>query len=83
VSTVLGDETVLLDTKREMYLSLNPVGARIWALLSDRRTCAEIIQVIRDEYELPSDTSIEQVEHDVSALLAQLQERELLIRVPQ
>ena len=51
VFRLLGDEAVLLNLRTEQYLGLNPVGARMWTVLTGAESvsaaCAELLQEYR------------------------------------
>jgi hypothetical protein len=64
----VGDETVMLDLAKGAYFGLDPVGARMWQLLAEGRTLAEVCDVILAEYETSRDT----VERDLLALVDDL-----------
>ncbi len=68
LSQEISGETVLLDLQGESYFGLNEVGTRIWQLLQSEKTIAETLTTLSDEY----DVSQEQLEADVSELLAKL-----------
>ena len=51
VSCEVGEETVILSMVDGTYFGLDPIAARIWALLQERRTVAAIRDVLLDEYE--------------------------------
>ena len=74
LSTRLGDEVVILGLRDSVYYGLTDVGARIWELLQTRRTLAEIVGVMVEEY----DVTAEQAEADLNRLLADLQARGLV-----
>jgi hypothetical protein len=46
----VGDGAVLLDTSTEIYYSLNNVGARICALLSEHETLESLCATLASEY---------------------------------
>lgn len=73
----VGDDAVILDLASGTYFGLDPVGARIWALMGEGKTLNEICDSIEQEYEVERPT----IEADVLALTAQLQ-AEGLISVP-
>jgi Coenzyme PQQ synthesis protein D (PqqD) len=70
----VGEETVLLDLESGTYFGLNPVGARIWQIMGEGKTFAEISDVILDEY----DVTRERIEADLVALADQLAEQKLI-----
>ncbi len=61
----VGGEAVILDLDSGTYFGLDPVGTRIWALLSEGKTVGETCQILLDEYEVES----VRLEQDVSSLL--------------
>jgi hypothetical protein len=71
----VGDEVVILDLASGTYFGLDPVGARIWALMGEGRTLAEICATMLEEYEVER----EQLEADVLRLAAELLERGLVV----
>lgn len=74
LSQEVNGETVLLDLQGESYFGLNEVGTRIWQLLKSGQTVAEAMSTLLEEY----DVSRQQLETDVSDLLAKLIEAELV-----
>ena len=74
MARTVGDETVILDLASGTYFGLDPVGARIWALMGGGATLAEICATMLEEYEVER----EQLEADVLRLAAELAERRLV-----
>ena len=70
----VGDETVILDLASGTYFGLDPVGARIWQLIGEGRTLAEICATMLEEYEVGR----AQLETDVLRLTGELLERGLV-----
>ena len=70
----VGEELVILELSRGMYFGLDPVGARIWQLLSEGRSFEEICNAMVAEYEVPADI----LAQDVTRLLATLSEKGLI-----
>ena len=70
----LGEETVILDLESGTYFGLDPVGARIWQLMKEGKSLAEICDVMLDEYEV----SREKLERDALALAQDLEARSLI-----
>jgi hypothetical protein len=68
VSCDLAGEQVILELKSGTYYGLQDVGYRIWQLLEDQRSLAEICGVLVREY----DVSPEQCRQEVSAFLDEL-----------
>lgn len=70
----VGEETVILDLNSGTYFGLDPVGARIWTLLSEGKTAGEVCAVLLDEYEVEA----ERLQQDMSKLLDELVGRGLV-----
>jgi len=68
VSCDLGEEAAILNMKNSVYYGLDPVGARIWQLLQQPRSIAEIRDVIASEY----DVSADRAESDLRELIGKL-----------
>ena len=71
----VGEEVVILDLASGTYFGLDPVGARIWALMGEGVTLAEICATMLEEYEVER----EQLEADVLRLTTELAERGLIV----
>lgn len=71
----VGDETVILDLASGTYFGLDPVGARIWQLIGEGKTLAEICATMLEEYEVGR----EHLETDILRLTGQLLERGLVV----
>ena len=70
----VGEETVILDLASGTYFGLDPVGARIWQLLSEGKTQAEVCESMLGEYEV----SQEEIERDLSNVLDAVVEKGLI-----
>jgi hypothetical protein len=70
----VGAETVILDLASGTYFGLDPVGARIWQLMGEGKTLAEICEVMLAEYEV----SRESIERDVLKLAEDLCAKQLI-----
>ncbi|MBK8640060.1 MAG: PqqD family protein [Chromatiaceae bacterium] len=68
MARTVGDETVILDLASGTYFGLDPVGARIWELMGEGKTLAEIRDLMLDEY----DVSREELERDTLKLAQEL-----------
>lgn len=64
----VGGEAVLLDMTSEQYFGLNPVGARIWALLPECPTLGDVHARLCSEY----DADPAQIESDLLTLAQSL-----------
>jgi hypothetical protein len=70
----VGEETVILDLDRGAYFGLDPVGARIWQLLTEGKTLAEVCATMLVEY----DVSSEDLGRDVLSLVEELRAKQLI-----
>ncbi len=52
VSCPLGDEAAILNMKNSVYYGMNAVGSRIWTLLKQPCTVADVRDALIDEYEV-------------------------------
>jgi hypothetical protein len=68
VSCDLGGEAAILNLKNSVYYGLDPVGARIWAMLQQPRSIGEL----RDAILLEFDVTPERCESDLFVLLEKL-----------
>ena len=64
----LAGELAILDSKTGIYYGLDPVGARIWSLILEYKTVAEIRAILLEEYEVDPP----QLEGDMAHLLGDL-----------
>lgn len=64
----VGDETVLLHLASGSYYGLDPVGARVWQLLSDGRTPQQACEQLLQEFEVTADV----LEVDLQRLIGEL-----------
>jgi hypothetical protein len=72
------DGLVLLDVDRGVVLAANAVGARIWQLIELRHTSTDIADRIASDYGVPAPRAAA----DVSAFIASLLARELVVEEP-
>ena len=70
----VGDETVILDLASGTYFGLDPVGARIWQLMTEGKTLAEVCAAMLEEYEVTR----EEIERDVLKLTEELGAKQLI-----
>ena len=68
VTSDLAGEVAILNVKSGAYYGLDPVGARIWSLVQEPRSVADIQNAIISEY----DVGPEQCARDLSSLLEKL-----------
>ena len=55
ISSELNDEVVILNLSSGVYYGLNEVGTRIWELIQQPRSFAELQSVLVDEYDVSPD----------------------------
>ena len=70
----VGEETVILDLASGTYFGLDPVGARIWQLMTEGKTLAEVCATMLAEYEVTR----EDIERDVLRLAEELHAKQLI-----
>ena len=70
----VGDETVILNLASGAYYGLDPVGARMWELMSAGHSLAEIRDRLLEEYEVEAD----RFEQDLLELVADLRSQGLI-----
>lgn len=75
VSSVLDDETVILNVKTGKYFNLKEVGKRIWELIEKPTPIATIVQEIFSEYEV----DLEKCQGDTLNLVTSLHEAGLVV----
>jgi hypothetical protein len=73
------DGAVLLDIQQGICFSLNPVGAKIWALMKERKSTDDIIASLTKDFDAPE----EQIRSDVVDFAALLKENGLLLSAKQ
>jgi hypothetical protein len=73
-SCTVDEEAVILHLDKGVYYGLNPIGARIWELIREPKTVAEIRNIILEEY----DVTPERCDADLQGLLAKLAENDLI-----
>jgi hypothetical protein len=74
MTRTVGDEVVILDLASGTYFGLDPVGARVWELMTDGLSLGEICTQMLAEYEVAR----EDLERDVLSLAAELLEQHLI-----
>ena len=70
----VGDESVLLHLKTETYLGLDPVGTRMWTLLTQSDSIEDAYQTLLREYDVESG----QLRRDLEDFVAKLVENDLV-----
>ena len=69
-ASISGDGLILLDVDGGMVLSSNAVGARIWQLIERQHTTGEIARQLADDYVVPLDRALGDVQTFVADLMA-------------
>jgi hypothetical protein len=70
----LDGQTVILDLSSGKYFGLNEVGTRIWTLIGEGRSVADIVRILALEFEADAST----IERDARDLLDALKARNLI-----
>jgi hypothetical protein len=72
---VVGDESVLLHLKNEAYLGLDPVGTRMWTLLTESESVEDAYEKLLAEYEVDGP----QLRRDIEDFINKLVEHDLIL----
>lgn len=75
---VLDDEAIMINLAKGIYYSLDGVGGRIWELLEEGRSAAEMADAIALEF----DVTAERARADVDRILGELQAEDALRTAP-
>ncbi len=78
LSRTVGTETILLNLQTSTYHSLNSVGGRFWALISEGEDFEQAVSTLHAEYEVEP----AQLEADLRELCAELESLSLLKAAP-
>ena len=71
---MVSDEAILVNLKTEVYLGLNPVGARMWSALTDAPSIDAAYRTLLAEYEVEP----ARLRADLEELLGQLLGQKLI-----
>lgn len=78
LSSMIDDEVVLMSIKEGYYFSLEPVGSRIWNLLSEHpATVEELIYRLMIEYDIDRDTCLK----DVQVFIDEMTSKNLILKL--
>ena len=70
LSSRIDEEVVLMSMEAESYFGLDPIGSRIWELLSQQPSTAnELVVMLMKEYEILEDTCRTQVRQFIEDML--------------
>lgn len=75
ISTTTGDELVLLSLTTETYYGLNPVGARIWALLQEGNSVDGLTLALTAEFDVEPDM----LREDIRAIVQDMLKNSLVV----
>ena len=63
LSSKIDEEVILMSFEADSYFGIDPVGSRIWELLSEKpATINELVLLLVDEYEVDEETCRKQVQ---------------------
>ena len=71
----LDGEAVILNLDTESYLGLDPVGTRMWGVLTSQPSIEAAYQILLSEYDVAPDT----LRADLERLLGEMLEHKLII----
>ncbi len=74
MTRTVGDEVVVLDLATGTYFGLDPVGARMWKLMTEGKTLGEVCDRMLQEYEVTR----EELEGDTRRLAEELNAQGLI-----
>jgi Coenzyme PQQ synthesis protein D (PqqD) len=74
VACDMGEDTTIVTWRNDVYYGLDPVGKRVWQLLQEPTTLAQICDILKADY----DVEPAQLESDIRELLEQLAEQGLV-----
>jgi len=74
----VGDEFVLVNLNTEVYLGLNPVGSRMWSVLSNASSVQAAYEALLEEYEVEP----ARLQADIAEFLDQLLGQRLIEAAP-
>ncbi|MEO7986236.1 MAG: PqqD family protein [Gemmatimonadales bacterium] len=76
VSTQQCDTTVLLDVNGGLYYTLNEVGGRIWGMIGEKASVAEMVKRLAGEFDAPA----ERLDADTGEMIVRLLRARLVER---
>lgn len=71
----IDSETMILDLEKDIYYSLNDVGARIWELLDKGTSIKRINEIICEEYDVDDSTASK----DIAKIIEKFGKEKLII----
>ena len=73
---IIEGEAVILNLDNGYYYSLNEVGTKIWQAIDKQKSLGEILNFLKEEYQLPE----RQLKNDLMELAKDLEKEELIIQ---
>ena len=70
LSAEIGGEAIMMSIEKGAYFGLNPIATRIWDLIDQPKSIAELIMVISAEYEVSEEQCSADVQEFVADMLA-------------
>jgi len=67
---VIEGESVLLNLKSESYFGLDPIGTRMWTLLTTSNSIQAAYESLLNEYDVSADTLLQDMRDLIEKLLA-------------
>jgi hypothetical protein len=78
LSSFVDEEAILMSIQNNNYYSLDPIASRIWQLLEQPHSLAQLCEILTTEYEVDARSC----EQETSEFLQALQEKNLVRQVP-
>ena len=72
---IVGDESVLLHLKSETYLGLDPIGTRMWTVLTGSESIQSAYEILLGEYDVDG----QQLRRDLEDFVGKLFEHDLVL----
>ena len=78
LSSKIDEEVILMSIEADSYFGLDPVGSRIWEIISKQpASINELVTIMMEEYEVDEATCL----HDVQAFVDDMSGRKLIIKL--
>ena len=71
---IIDDEVVILHLKNGHYYSLNKVGSKIWKAIDKKKNFSEILDYLKEEFQLPE----RRLKNDLLGLVKDLKQEKLI-----
>jgi hypothetical protein len=82
LSSKIDNEAILMSIEADAYFSLEPVGSKIWELLSkEPATIDKLVVLLMEEFEVDEKTCIEDLQRFIDDMSAKKLIRQLVIPV--